>query len=87
MKETPTEETPTAQTEPKDAPEAVMPQEPDPLLVRRQQLQQQLQHTNKQIMEARQQEALIKDMITSYTLEAAEVRGALRENTIQQQKG
>lgn len=71
-----------------EAVEAVTPAPmADPIWVRQKQLQQQLQKVNKQIMEARQQEALIKDMITGYTLEAAELRGAMRENAMQQQKG
>lgn len=59
----------------------------DPLLARQQQLRKEYQQITKQISEARQQEAMIKDMITSHTIEAAEIRGAMRENAIKQQEG
>ena len=65
--------------------EAEAPQA-DPTLVRMQQLQQQYKQINGKIMELRQQESLVKDMITNATIESAEIRGALRElNT--QKKG
>ena len=59
--------------------------QPDPALMRQQQLQQQYQQINGRIMELRQQESLVKDMITDATIQAAEIRGALKELT--QQKG
>ena len=69
-----------------EPPETVLeaPQ-PDPALMRQQQLQQQYQQINGRIMELRQQETLVKDMITDATIQAAEIRGALKEIT--QQKG
>lgn len=51
----------------------------DPALVRQQQLKQQYQQINGRIMELRQQETLVKDMITDATIQAAELRGALKE--------
>lgn len=57
----------------------------DPVLMRQQQLQQQYQQINGRIMELRQQETLVKDMITDATIQAAEIRGALKEIT--QKKG
>ena len=68
--------------EKKAVPEASQP-DVDPILMRRQQLQQQYQQINGRIMELRQQEALIKDMITDATMQAAEIRGALKEITPQ----
>ena len=59
--------------------------QPDPTLIRMQQLQKQYQQVNGRIMELRQQESLVKDMITDATIQAAEVRGAMKELT--QQKG
>lgn len=55
----------------------------DPILMRRQQLQQQYQQINGRIMELRQQEELVKNMITDATIQAAEIRGALKEITLQ----
>jgi uncharacterized phage infection (PIP) family protein YhgE len=57
--------------------------QPDPALMRQQQLQQQYQQINGQIMDLRQKESLIKDMITDATIQAAEIRGALKEITPQ----
>jgi len=51
----------------------------DPALMRQQELQQQYQQINGRIMELRQQETLVKDMITDATIQAAEIRGALKE--------
>ena len=51
----------------------------DPTLVRSQQLQQQYQQINGRIMELRQQETLVRDMITDATIQAAEIRGAMKE--------
>ena len=56
-----------------------------PALMRQQQLQQQYQQVNGRIMELRQQEALLKDMITDATIQAAEIRGALKELTSQKE--
>lgn len=69
-----------------EPPETVLeaPQ-PDPALMRQQQLNQQYQQVNGRIMELRQQETLVKDMITDATIQAAEIRGAMKELT--QQKG
>ena len=53
--------------------------QPDPALMRQQQLQQQYQQINGRIGELRQQEALLKDMITDATIQAAEIRGAVKE--------
>jgi len=58
-----------------DAPQA------DPILMRQQELQQQYQQINGRIMELRQQETLVKDMITDATIQAAEIRGAMKELT------
>jgi TolA-binding protein len=66
-------------TKPDEAPQ------PDPALMRQQQLTQQYQQINGRIMELRQQETLLKDMIMDATMQAAEIRGALKEIT--QQKG
>lgn len=55
----------------------------DPVLMRQQQLQQQYQQINGRIMELRQQETLVKDMITDATIQAAEIRGAMKEITSQ----
>lgn len=57
---------------------AAMP-EPNPALLRQQQLQEQYQQINGRIMELRQQESLVKDMITDATMQAAEIRGAMKE--------
>lgn len=78
---TPNKEEP---AEKKAVPEASQP-DVDPILMRRNQLQQQYQQINGQIMELRQKESLIKDMITDATIQAAEIRGAMKEIT--QQKG
>lgn len=59
--------------------------QPDPALARQQQLQQQYQQINGRIMELRQQKTLVEDMITSATIQAAEIRGAMNE--IEHQKG
>jgi len=59
---------------------AEVPQ-PDPLLMRQQQLQQQYQQINGRILELGQQETLVKDLITDATIKAAEIRGALKELT------
>jgi len=55
----------------------------NPKLARQQQLQQQYQQITGKIMELRQQETLVKDMITDATIQAAEIRGALKEITAQ----
>ena len=82
-----TEQSVTApQPEPKEETEqSVTTPQPDPVLMRQQQLKQQYQQVNGRIMELRQQETLVKDMITDATIQAAEIRGALKEIT--QQKG
>lgn len=59
--------------------------QPDPLLMRQQQLTQQLQQTNQRIMDLRQQKTLAEDMITDATMTAAEIRGRLAEIALQQQ--
>ena len=51
----------------------------DPALMRQTQLQTQYQQINGRIMELRQQEMLVKDMITDATIQAAEIRGAMKE--------
>jgi len=77
--------TPETQEPPITVLEAEAPQA-DPILMRMQQLQQQYKQINEKIMELRQQETLVRDMITNATIESAEIRGALRElNT--QKKG
>ena len=53
--------------------------QPDPILVRMQQLKQQYQQINGRIMELKQQESLVQDMITNATIQAAETRGAMNE--------
>lgn len=58
--------------------------QPDPILVRQQQLQQQAQQVNQRIMELRQQKTMIEDMITATTIQAAEIRGAMTELASQQ---
>jgi TolA-binding protein len=73
---TPNKEEETA--EKKAVPEASQP-DVDPILMRQQQLQQQYQQINGRIMELRQQEDLVKNMITDATIQAAEIRGALKE--------
>lgn len=49
----------------------------DPLLVKKQKLTQQLQATNQQIMELRQQKAMFEDMIRSANDQAQQIIGAL----------
>ena len=74
-------------TPPSKQEETVVPEapQPDPLLMRRQQLQQQLQQINKQIMDMRQQESMIKDAIQSASNQAQQMVGALNEIAYQQQ--
>ncbi len=76
------------ETQEQPAPEADAPQPTaDPTLMRLQALQQQYQQANGRIMELRQQETLVKDMITDATMAAAEIRGAMKELKLQQKKG
>lgn len=56
----------------------------DPTLMRKQQLQQQYQQVTGKIMELRQKRQLVDDMITDATIQAAELRGALKEIDVQQ---
>lgn len=56
----------------------------DHTLMRQQQLQQQYKQINERIMELRQQKTLVADMITDATIQAAEMRGAMREISTQQ---
>jgi len=79
MEEKPETQEVTAQKQGPEAPQ------PDPALMRLQQLQQQYQQVNGRIMDLRQQKTLVEDMITSATIQAAEIRGAMNE--IAQQKG
>lgn len=67
-------------------PTAEQPPQPDvdPLLMRQQQLQQQLQQVNQRIMDLRQQKTLAEDMITDASMTAAEIRGRLTEIALQQ---
>ena len=65
-------------TPPETVIEATQP-DVDPMLARQQQLQLQYQQINGRIMELRQQETLVKDMITDATIQAAEIRGAMKE--------
>ena len=51
--------------------------QPDPLLMKAQQLQQQLQQTNKQIMDIQQQERIMGDMKSSLHDQAQQIIGAL----------
>ena len=68
--------------EKKAVPEASQP-DVDPILMRRQQLQQQYQQINGRIMELRQQEDLVKNMITAATIQAAEFCLGVKEITPQ----
>ena len=58
--------------------------EPDPALMRQQQLQQQLQQENKQIMDLKQQKAMVEDMIMAANDRAQRIIGALNEIAYQQ---
>ena len=78
--------TPETQEPPITVLEAEAPQ-PDPTILRQQELQQQYKQANSRIMELRQQETLVRDMITDATMQAAEIRGAIKELNRQQQKG
>ena len=59
--------------------------QPDPLLMRKQHLQQQLQQTNKQIMDMRQQKTMIEDAIQAASNQGQQIIGALNEVARQQQ--
>lgn len=52
--------------------------QPDPLLLKQQQLTQQLQETNQQIMELRQQKGMFEDLIQSANDQAQQILGALK---------
>lgn len=54
------------------------PEAPDPLLMKQQQLKQQLQQTNKQIMDMRQQKTVIESMIQSANDRAQQIIGAIQ---------
>ena len=62
---------------PTTPPEQTATPTPDPLLMRQQQLQQQLQQTNKQIMDLKQQKGMIEDMIASANNQAQQIVGAM----------
>ena len=51
--------------------------QPDPLLMKAQQLKQELQQVNKQIMDLQQQERIIRDMIVSANNQAQQIVGGL----------
>ncbi len=50
----------------------------DPLLMKQQQLKQQLQQANKQIMDMRQQKTVIESMIQSTNDQAQQIIGAIQ---------
>ena len=84
MKNTQETPQPAPQPEPQPAPQPAPQPVADPILMRQQALQQQYQQANGRIMELRQQETLVKDMITDATMAAAEIRGAMKELKLQQ---
>ena len=67
---------PQTQTPPEPTPEAP---HPDPLLIRQQELQQELQQLNRQLGEMRMQKSLTEDMIQATSDQAQRCVGALNE--------